>query len=253
VKTYISGFSRRARTARVACGFSLTVVVAALLGVAAAGQSSAGAIRGHIVLTGKSRGNPFIRMGVDPKCSALNAGHRTIQESAMVTADGSVANVFVKLDGTFPNTTVPIEPVVIEQRACVYRPRVIGMRVGQTLQIKNDDNLLHNVHSSSAVGNSFNVGQPTLGVVFSFMPRSGETMLTIGCDVHRWMTAYVGIVSHPYFSISGGDGTFSIAKVPPGTYTIRTWHERFGELAKKITIKPGVTTPIDFAYTSGAG
>ena len=205
------------------------------------------------MLTGKPPGNPFIRMGVDPKCSALNAGHRVIQESAMVTADGSVANVFVRLDGTFPKTAVPTEPVVIEQRACVYRPRVIGMRVGQTLQIRNDDDLLHNVHSSSAVGNSFNVGQPKAGIVFSFTPRAEEMMLPLGCDVHRWMTAYVGIVSHPYFSVSGPDGTFSIAKVPAGTYTIKTWHERFGELTKKVTVKPGATTTIDFAYTSGSG
>jgi plastocyanin len=192
-------------------------------------------------------------VGVDPKCSALNAGHRVIQESAMVTADGSVANVFVRLDGAFPTTAVPTEPVVIEQRACVYRPRVIGMRVGQTLQIRNDDDLLHNVHSSSAAGNSFNVGQPKAGIVFSFTSRAEEMMLPLGCDVHRWMTAYVGIVSHPYFSVSGPDGTFSIAKVPAGTYTIKTWHERFGELTKKVTIRPGGTTTIDFAYTSRSG
>jgi hypothetical protein len=66
------------------------------------------------------------------------------------------------------------------------------------------------------------------------------------------MTAYVGIVSHPYFSVSGPDGIFSIAKVPAGTYTIKTWHERFGELTKKVTVKPGATTTIDFAYTSAS-
>jgi plastocyanin len=236
----------------IVSGFSRTISIAALLGVTAAAQSPTGTLRGHIVLTGKPPGNPFIRMGVDPKCSALNAGHRVIQESAMVTADGSVANVFVRLDGTFPKTAVPTEPVVIEQRACVYRPRVIGMRVGQSLQIRNDDDLLHNVHSSSAAGNSFNVGQPKAGIVFSFTPRAEEMMLPLGCDVHRWMTAYVGIVSHPYFSVSGPDGTFSIAKVPAGIYTIKTWHERFGELTKKVTVKPGATTTIDFAYTSAS-
>lgn len=232
-----------------------TVAVAlmtAFLSMNATGQTSTGTIKGHVVLTGKAPGNPVIRMGVDPKCSALNAGHRVIQESAMVTADGSVANVFVRLDGTFPKTAIPPEPVVIDQRACLYRPRVIGVRVGQTLQIRNDDDLLHNVHGSSAVGNSFNVGQPKAGIVFSFTPRAEEVMLPLGCDVHRWMTAYVAVVSHPYFSVSGADGMFSIAKVPPGTYTIKTWHERFGELTKKVTVKAGATATVDFAYTSGS-
>jgi plastocyanin len=227
-------------------------VVLVLIGWRVAGQTPTGTIRGHIVLAGKPPGNPFIRMGVDPKCSALNAGHRVIQESAMVTADGSVANVFVRLDGSFPKTAVPTDPVVIDQRACMYRPRVIGVRVGQALQIRNDDDLLHNVHSSSAVGNNFNVGQPKAGIVFSFTPRVEEVMLPLGCDVHRWMTAYVGVVSHPYFSVSAADGTFAIAKVPVGTYTIKTWHERFGELTKKVTVKPGATTTIDFGYSTSS-
>jgi plastocyanin len=236
----------------VVSGFSRTLAASALtlVGATATGQSTTGTITGHIVLTGKAPGNAIIRMGVDPKCSALNAGHRVIQESAMVTADGSVANVFIRLDGTFPKTAVPTDPIVIDQRACVYRPRVIGMRVGQPLQIKNVDELLHNVHSSSAAGNSFNVGQPKAGIVFTFTPRAEEVMLKLGCDVHRWMTAYVGIVSHPYFSVSGADGTFTIGKVPAGTYTIKTWHERFGEMTKKVTVKPGALATVDFAYAS---
>src|SRR5262249_55162854 len=227
-------------------------IVIAAVAATAAGQSAVvtGTIKGRVVLTGKEPGNPFIRMGVDPKCSALNAGHRVIQESALIAADGSVANVFVRLDGTFPKTAVPSDPVVIDQRACFYRPRVIGMRLGQTLQIKNDDNLLHNVHGSSAVGNSFNVGQPLAGLVFSFTPKSEEVMLRIGCDVHRWMTSYVGIVSHPYFSVTVPDGSFTIGNVPAGTFTIKAWHERFGDLARKVTVKAGTVATVDFAYAS---
>lgn len=236
----------------IVAGFAVASCLT-LAAISVTAQPSPGMIKGHVGLAGKEPGNPLIRMGVDPKCSALNAGHRAIQESAMIGADGSVANVFVRLDGTFPNSPVPAEPVVIDQRACFYRPRVVGMRVGQVLQIKNEDDLLHNVHSSSAVGNSFNVGQPKAGIVFSFTPKAPEVMLPLACDVHRWMTAYVGIVAHPYFAVSGGDGGFTIAKVPAGTYTIKTWHERFGELTKKVTVKPGVATPIDFSYTMKSG
>src|SRR6185436_20176911 len=89
--------------------FVVATVGATLIAVAAAGQATTGTIKGHIVLDGKEPGNPFIRMGVDPKCSALNAGHRVLQESAMIAADGSVANVFVRLDGTFPRTAIPAD------------------------------------------------------------------------------------------------------------------------------------------------
>jgi plastocyanin len=224
-------------------------VLAGLLATSIHAQSATGTIKGHVVFTGKPPGNAVIRMGVDPKCSDLNVGKRVLQESALVTADGSVGNVFVRLEGSFGRTRVPAEPVVIDQRACVYRPRVVGMRVGQMLQVRNDDDLLHNVHSSSAAGNSFNVGQPKAGIVYSFTPKAEEIMLTLGCDVHRWMTAYVAVVAHPYFAVSGSDGMFELGKVPAGTYTIKTWHERFGELTKKVTVRPGATTTIDFGYS----
>jgi plastocyanin len=234
----------RAAIGRPVLVCAIAVGVGALLTSA---QGNTGAIKGRIVFAGALPGNAIIRMGVDPKCAALNAGKRPIQESAAVALDGSVANVFLKLEGTFPRTAVPAQPVLIDQRACFYRPRVVGVRVGQTLQVRNSDDLLHNVHSTSAAGNGFNVGQPLAGMVYSFTPKTEEMMLPIGCDLHRWMTAYVGIVSHPYFAVSGADGLFEIANVPAGTYTIKAWHERFGELKKPVTVKPGATT-IDFRY-----
>ena len=185
---------------------------------------------------------------MDPKCADMNRGRQVIQEQAMVTADGSVANVFVRLDGTFPQTPVPAAPVVIDQRSCVYGPRVVGVRVGQHLQIRNDDSLLHNVHSSSASSNGFNVGQPVAGAVFDFVPKSPEVMVKLGCDVHRWMTAFVGVMPHPYFAVSDGQGRFSIAGVPPGSYTIKSWHEQFGEQVHRVVVKSAGTATADFSY-----
>ena len=89
------------------------------------------------------------------------------------------------------------------------------MRVGQKLQVRNSDDLLHNVHSSSAVGNSFNVGQPKAGMLFEFTPRTEEAMVKLGCDIHSWMTTYVGVVSHPYFAVTDTQGAFAIRSVPP--------------------------------------
>ena len=183
-------------------------------------------------------------------CAQLYAGKPAIQQSAVVRSDGRVASVFVKLEGSFPRTPVPSEPVTIAQRGCMYSPRVMGARVGQVLQIRNDDAMLHNVHSVSAEGNDFNVGQPGTGSVYRFTLKKEELMLRLACDVHRWMTAYVGVVSHPYFAVSGPDGSFEIAGVPPGTYVIRAWHEQFGTLTQKVHVDPAAAASVEFTYAT---
>ena len=172
----------------------------------------------------------------------LNAGKRPIQEIVAATADGSLANVFVSLQGSFPATPVPAEPVTIDQRACVYVPRVVGARVGQTLQVRNSDELLHNVHGVSAQGNDFNVSQPKAGIVRELPLKNPEMMLRVTCDVHRWMTAFVGVVSHPYFATTGGAGTYTIDNVPAGTHTIQAWHEQFGVVTQTVRVTAGATS-----------
>jgi len=182
-------------------------------------------------------------------CDGINAGKRVIQEAVLTSPDGGLKNVFVKLQGTFPQSPVPRQAVVLDQRGCVYVPRVLGMRVGQTLQIKNDDPLLHNVHSVSSHANDFNFGQAAAGVVSEFRPKSEEVMIRLRCDVHRWMTAYIGVVSHPYFAVSGDGGLFEIDNVPPGTQTVQTWHELYGKLTKTVRVQAGVVANIEFSYT----
>ena len=211
-------------------------------------QAGAGTIKGHIRLNGKLPGNPVIRMGRDPMCSRINAGKLVVQETVMAALDGSLANVFVRLQGTFPPTPVPSTPVVIDQRACIYRPRVIGVRVGQTVQIKNSDNFLHNVHSLSVHGGNFNIGQAAAGVVYEFKPKQEEVMMRLKCDVHTWMTAFIGVVTNPYFSVTADTGNFQIDRVPAGTYTIQAWHEAYGFVSKTVTVRAGATATVDFTY-----
>jgi plastocyanin len=242
------------RGAHSVCSTALAVLAAGAVSSAQSPRLAlhGGTITGRVVLTGKPPGNPVIRMGMDPACADMNRGRQVIQEQALVTAAGNVANVFVRVEGTFPPTPVPSTPVVIDQRSCVYTPRVVGVRVGQPLQVRNDDNLLHNVHSSSAVNNSFNVGQPKAGAAYVFTPKSPEVMLKLGCDIHRWMTAYVAVMTHPYFAVSDASGRYSIEGVPPGTYSIKIWHEEFGERSGTVTLRSGRGAVADFSYDAGA-
>jgi hypothetical protein len=216
--------------------------------VTAAAPVAVGAIKGHVRLDGKPPGNPVFRMRVDPMCAKVNAGKLVIQQVVMTSKEGGLANVFAKLEGTFPRAPAPAGAVLIDQRDCLYTPRLIGARVGQTLLIRNSDPLLHNVHSMSAGSNSFNIGQPIAGLENKIQLKA-EEMLRLKCDVHRWMTAFIGVVSHPYFAVSGSDGSFEIPNVPPGSYTLHIWHERYGDQQRPVRVTPGSSSTVSFAYT----
>ena len=211
-----------------------------------------GTIQGRIRLDGELPGNPIIRMGVDPLCSRLTEGKQIVQETVRTAPDGSLANVFVQLEGTFPETPIPDEPVVIDQSDCVFVPRVVGVRAGQVVQITNSDPLLHNLNSQTSTVNEFNVGQPIQGMVFEVRLEEEEGMLRILCDRHRWMTEYVGVVSHPYFAVTDLGGTFTMADVPVGIHTIQAWHEEYGVLTATVTVEAGGIATADFTYP-GAG
>ena len=230
-------------------GVATVLAMSAPSRVASAQAAGRGTIKGHVRLAGEEPGNPVIRMGKDPMCAAVNRGKQVVQETVLASLDGSLANVFVRLEGTFPATPVPTEPVTIDQRSCVYVPRVMGVRVGQTLQVRNDDEILHNVHSLSVKSNTFNVSEPKAGMVQQFKMKDEEVMLRIKCDIHSWMTTYVGVVPNPYFAVSSKGGAFEIANVPPGTYTIIAWQERYGPVMKTVTVRAGAVAAVDFTYT----
>ena len=214
-----------------------------------AAAPATGTIVGHVRLTSPSPGNPIIRMGMDPMCAQLNAGARPIQAIVLRAADGGLANVLVDLKGTFPASTPPAQAVTVEQQKCIYTPRVVGARVGQTLRIKNDDAVLHNVHSTSTAGNDFNFSQPTAGMTRDITLKGPDVMLHLKCDIHSWMVTYVAVESHPYFDVSGNDGSFTINNVPAGPHAVRAWHERYGELTRMVNVQAGKRVTLDLVYT----
>ena len=211
-----------------------------------------GTIDGHVRLSGELPGNPVIRMGVDPLCSQLTEGRQIVQESVLTSPDGSLANVFVRLQGTFPETPIPDEPVVIDQQDCVFVPRVVGAQAGQRVQIENSDPLLHNLNTQTTTTNRFNVGQPVQGMVYEFEPVEEDGMLRIRCDLHRWMTEYIGVVAHPYFAATGLTGTFRITDVPVGTHTIQAWHEEYGIVTQTVTVEADGVATADLTYPSAS-
>lgn len=238
------------RTAAAAVGAGMFCLVTSALPKPVSAQGGAtGTIEGTVRLMGPAPPNAMIRMGADPRCAKINGGKRLTQEIVLKSADGGLANVFVSVPGTFAAVPVPSEPVVIDQQGCMYRPHVVGARVGQVLEIQNSDPTLHNVHSLSMHGNTFNVSQPGAGMTFKFALKNEEVLLHLKCDVHTWMNSYVGVVNTPYFAVTGTNGTFKIAGVPAGKHMVQIWHERYGPLTQEIDVRPGATTSIELSYT----
>lgn len=228
-------------------GASLLLVTLTASPVVGQGADAPGRIRGHVRLEAGTFVNPPIRMGVDPACG-MAAGAVRRQEFVLRAADGGLANVFVRLVGDYPRGAVPAMPVVLEQRGCVYAPHVLGIMAGQRLRVVNADPTAHNVHSLSAVGNGFNFSQPRAGEAVEVTLPDEELMLRVTCDVHAWMNIFVGVVAHPYFTVSSQDGGFELAGVPAGTHRLDIWHERFGPLTAEVVVRPGETATADFHY-----
>jgi plastocyanin len=202
--------------------------------------ATAGTVRGTVTLTGTPPAAGMVRMDGDRACATFAPGAQRPTERYIVGTDGALANVFVYVKSGLEGRSFPIpsEPVVVDQQRCWYVPRVVGVRVGQAFEVRNSDPLLHNVRTTSVVNAPINQGQPVQGMKYSYTFATEEVMVPVKCDVHAWMNAWVGVVSHPYFAVTGSDGAFSLPNLPPGTYTVVAWHEAAGTTTGSVTVTP---------------
>ena len=126
---------------------------------------------------------------------------------------------------------------MFDQKGCQYSPKVFGIQVNQPLEIRNSDSTLHNVHALSEKNAQFNLGMPIQGMKLKKTFTKPEVMVKIKCEVHSWMHAYAGVLDHPFFAVSGDDGSFSIKNLPAGQYTLEAWHAKYGTQTQTITVK----------------
>ena len=215
--------------------------------------STAGDVKGVVTLEGTAPKNEPIKMNADPYCVKSNATPQS-QETYSVN-DGKLANVFVYVKDGLGNYAfdVPTDIAKIDQKDCRYHPHVFGMRVGQKLEILNSDNTLHNIHALPKGNAEFNTGQPIKDMKTDHTFTAKELMVPFKCDVHGCMNAYVGVLDHPYFAVTGSDGTFDLKTLPPGTYTIEAWHEKLGPMTQSVTVGPKESKEVNFAFKAPAG
>lgn len=218
---------------------------------AAVDPANAGGVRGTVNYAGADADTP-IAMSADPTCASAHSA--AVDTGKYLVKDGKLGNVFVYvksgLTGRFP---APTEAKVLDQQGCLYQPHVMGLQVGQPLKIKNSDPTLHNIHAMPKSNAEFNQGQPIQNMEFDKTFDKAEIMVPIKCDVHPWMSAYVGVVDHPYYAVSGEDGSFSIDKLPAGTYTLEAWHEELGTATQQVTVAANQTADVTFDFQPKTG
>lgn len=244
--------------ALLAAGCSSEVTDKPATPAAAAGRkidpATTGSITGQVRFEGVVPPADVIRMTTDKKC-LTDAGPNPKSDALIVAEDKSVANAFVYIkDGLDPAYTfdVPTEPAVLDQRGCIYTPRVLGVRVGQAIAIVNSDPTMHNVHALPMGNREFNHGQPKQFTRVSEVFTTPEVMVRFKCDVHSWMSAWVGVLPHPYFAVTDKAGAFALPKLPPGSYTLEAWHEKLGRQTAQVTIAPGQQQSTSLTFTAPA-
>jgi plastocyanin len=211
--------------------------------------ATAGTIIGKVEFVGKKPPRQTVKMESDPQCAKLHTSVMT-DDTIAVNNNGTLANVFVYIKQGLENKTfaTPAEPVVIEQKGCWFGPRVLGIQVGQTLKVTNSDPVTHNIHPLAQVNREWNQSQEPGAEALTRKFTQPEVMIRVKCNIHGWMHAWVGVVVHPYFAVTGADGTFTLRNVPPGNYTIEIWQEALGKQEQPITLAPSGTGELVFKY-----
>jgi len=219
--------------------------------ISAAKKSAGATITGTVTYEGKVHKLRVLDMSAEPACAGKH--NPPAKSQALVLGAGNqMANIFVKVKSGLSKTHFdpPKEPFVVNQSGCVYEPHVFGVMVGQPIKFLNSDGVLHNVHPLPKKNRPFNLAMPkTIKETTKKFKKVEETMFVIKCDVHPWMRAYMCVMSHPFYSVTGKNGKFTISGLEPGTYEIEAWHEKLGTRTASVTVKAGETQTADITFS----
>ncbi|MFZ0412984.1 MAG: carboxypeptidase regulatory-like domain-containing protein [Candidatus Acidiferrales bacterium] len=210
-----------------------------------------GSVSGTVSFDGPIPAPKPIDMSAAPDCQRLHATPADFPD--VVTDDHrALANAVVYVKSglgryDFPR---PATPAILGQKGCLYEPHVVALRVGQSLEISNEDSTVHNIHALPKINSAWNrseqPNQPPVVVNF----EHPELAIPLMCNVHPWMRGYLFVFDHPYFAVTSRSGAFSLANLPPGTYTIEAWQEKFGTLEQSVTVAPHSARTVAFRFHS---
>ena len=210
--------------------------------------NSGSSVKGVVKFSGVAPKPVHISMAADPSCakshpSGVNA------EDVVTDKSGGLENVIVFVSDGLGDRAfdAPSQPVVMEQKGCMYEPHVVAMQAHQKLDVKNDDQTTHNIHPQPVNNREWNKAQ-TPGVPIEETFAREEIAIPVKCNVHPWMHSYIAVFKHPYFTLTGKDGSFDLKSLPPGTYTLEAWHEKLGTATQKVTVGANETKQVEFVF-----
>jgi plastocyanin len=230
-------------TSPSAPGGRTRVADAVLTGSEPYASATLGALHGTVLF----EGTPPERFpqGADKSADCKHHPEVDQRQNIVVVNDGKLAGAFVRLASGYDEATVPAlvdAPITLDQKGCMYVPRVLGLRVGQTLRVTNLDPTAHNVHAVPRRNDEVNrnMGRGQTPIEFRF--ERAERPVPFKCDIHPWMGAAVFVEEHPWFAVSDASGAFRIRDVPPGEYVVEAVHEKLGKVSARVTVAAGQST-----------
>jgi uncharacterized membrane protein/plastocyanin len=224
----------------------LTVTEPSTTGGPKQATGDVGSIKGTIHLEGTPPARKLLNLGT---CTTDAKG--PVYSDDILVKDGKVQNAFVWIKKgleSYAAPPAPADPVVVDQKGCLYHPHVVGARVGQKVIFLNSDAVLHNVRTIAEANATFNEIMPTKDMKLAKVFDKTEVPVRAKCDVHPWMSAFVGVVPHPFFAVSGDAGEFTLENVPPGDYEVEAWHEAFGRRTEKVKVVAKQTAQVGFTF-----
>ena len=214
-----------------------------------------GSLIGKVVLDGTPPRPAAIDMSAEPNCQKAHPG--TVLSQEVVTGEqGALANVVVYIKSGLGNYyyNPPQNPVVLNQQGCMYDPHIVALRVGQTLEVRNSDPSPHNVHPMPKDNEEWNISQPAGAAPLDETFSRVELAIPLVCNVHPWMKSYVFVFKDPYFAVTSKTGAFELKNLPPGTYMVAAWQEKYGTIEQAVTIGEKESKAISFIFkTSMSG
>jgi Carboxypeptidase regulatory-like domain len=229
---------------KLGCATGLAVLAASTIGFAG---PSGGTVSGKVTYEGTPARQKPIDMSKEPGCAQQHPTPITT-ETVVVGPGNALVNVIVYISaGVADESSPPTQAVTITQKGCQYLPHVVPMVVNQELKVVNADSNSHNIHPLAKINNEWNKSQPPGTPPFSEKFAKPE-FIPVKCNIHPWMHGEFAVLKNSHYAVSGGDGSFSLANLPPGKYTLTAWHESYGEQTQDVTISGNETKTVSFVF-----
>ena len=210
------------------------LVLYPIIGVYLCSHLFSGSLSGRVNFEGKAPKKKTLnnKMNADPVCGSSHKDP-VYNQSFIMNKEGYLKNVMVYLKDVKYDGKIPETRAVLDQNGCLYVPHIQGMMAGQDLLIKNSDATLHNIHGLPKLNSEFNFAMPKVVKEKAIKINTSEHAIYIKCDVHPWMKSYISVFDHPYFAVTNDTGYYKIDNIPPGTYEVIAWQEKFKDKKTK--------------------